>query len=678
MKMHTLLIRYMAKIFDPSTARFKVQDLVGEVSLRAVDVECILTSDNEGLSAANILIEEGRDIKDRVAPQFLSKSTCNIVIYDVIADIIKNKSADDDFLQKVVLVLLGTVIAPMSSKIVPKQYYSLVDDVKRISKINWNEFTLRVLFDYVRIVKKGKHLRQWSKGNLAVLQIKNNTTQEYRAQEPKVPNHGTIQKPKPKPTSSTARKSKPAFNPDEMMDVFMNRCLDYIHRQMRQIPDQVAQKLLEKLNKEGVMYKPAAVVPSYKNDGDDEVDSFENGPCEKKEFMYKEDNHSEDSLEPITHLTHTREAVPKEKNEAEEVCFSVSENVAPKVVADELTLELIGASVSFVEIDFRSKMNKGKRVYYNGSLNSFSSEMLRSVIDSYQAHLALRVGHDRHLCPAWRWRYLVDRALARDNPLSSPYNIDSELSRSRAVNRVKDEYTLRDKMYVALNVGNTHRMTVVMHMRKKEFQDRDLLYPLEQPVDTVKALKTTADHHATSNTMDTSLGWQQAPEDLACDNKEIHEQLHEIVRWFPSVEMMRNHALGLVKVMCDDEKARAFPTGYNISPSTVLLWAMREVQRSPDPRQRARWWMYRSSKMTPPQPDPTRLASRTEGVIDVVPAIPTPVNTTYWDRKKRQSSSPTSRGKEQRDKKKKNGAKKKPRALEVVHRWKRVKLLKKN
>ncbi|KAI4981217.1 hypothetical protein ZWY2020_021702 [Hordeum vulgare] len=97
--------------------------------------------------------------------------------------------------------------------------------------------------------------------------------------------------------------------------------------------------------------------------------------------------------------------------------------------------------------------------------------------------------------------------------------------------------------------------------------------------------------------------------------------------------MMRNHALGLVKVMRDDEKARAFPTGYNISPSTVLLWAMREVQRSPDPRQRARWWMYRSSKMTPPQPDPTRLASRTEGVIDVVPAIPTPVNTTYWDRK---------------------------------------------
>ncbi|KAE8804372.1 hypothetical protein D1007_19390 [Hordeum vulgare] len=60
---------------------------------------------------------------------------------------------------------------------------------------------------------------------------------------------------------------------------------------------------------------------------------------------------------------------------------------------------------------------------------------------------------------------------------------------------------------------------------------------------------------------------------------------------------------------------------------------MREVQRSPNPRQRSRWWMYPSSKMTSPQPDPTRLASRTEVVTDVVPAIPTPVNTTYRERK---------------------------------------------
>ncbi|KAI5009157.1 hypothetical protein ZWY2020_010205 [Hordeum vulgare] len=49
---------------------------------------------------------------------------------------------------------------------------------------------------------------------------------------------------------------------------------------------------------------------------------------------------------------------------------------------------------------------------------------------------------------------------------------------------------------------------------------------------------------------------------------------------------------------------------------------MREVQRTTDPTQRARWWMYRSSRMTAPQPDPTRLASRTERVTDAVLALP--------------------------------------------------------
>ncbi|KAE8786854.1 hypothetical protein D1007_39312 [Hordeum vulgare] len=90
--------------------------------------------------------------------------------------------------------------------------------------------------------------------------------------------------------------------------------------------------------------------------------------------------------------------------------------------------------------------------------------------------------------------------------------------------------------------------------------------------------------------------------------------------------MMRNHARGLIKVMREDEKLRASPPpGYCVPPSVVILWAVREVQRTTDPTQRARWWMYRSSRMTAPQPDPTRLASRTERVTDVVLALPAAV-----------------------------------------------------
>ncbi|KAI4964429.1 hypothetical protein ZWY2020_005816 [Hordeum vulgare] len=88
--------------------------------------------------------------------------------------------------------------------------------------------------------------------------------------------------------------------------------------------------------------------------------------------------------------------------------------------------------------------------------------------------------------------------------------------------------------------------------------------------------------------------------------------------------MMRNHAVA------DQGHARdegpCLPPGYCVPPSAVILWAMREVKRSTNPKQRARWWMYRSSRMTAPQPDPTRLASRTERVTDAVLALPVAIH----------------------------------------------------
>jgi len=68
------------------------------------------------------------------------------------------------------------------------------------------------------------------------------------------------------------------------------------------------------------------------------------------------------------------------------------------------------------------------------------------VIDAYMGHLELRVGHDRYLCPAWRSKFLVDRAIAHDDPLPSSCNMDSALTKAGAVNRVTKEYTVCDKV----------------------------------------------------------------------------------------------------------------------------------------------------------------------------------------------------------------------------------------
>ncbi|KAI5018653.1 hypothetical protein ZWY2020_043541 [Hordeum vulgare] len=66
--------------------------------------------------------------------------------------------------------------------------------------------------------------------------------------------------------------------------------------------------------------------------------------------------------------------------------------------------------------------------------------------------------------------------------------------------------------------------------------------------------------------MEQSLALQKSIEDLARDNVEIRQQYREIARWFPSVQRMRNHARGLVKVMTDDEKLRSFPMASTSQP----------------------------------------------------------------------------------------------------------------
>jgi hypothetical protein len=58
----------------------------------------------------------------------------------------------------------------------------------------------------------------------------------------------------------------------------------------------------------------------------------------------------------------------------------------------------------------------------------------------------LRVGHDRTLCPGWRSKYLVDGALASDNPKPSFHNKDSEMVSAGAIQRVLEEYTVWDKV----------------------------------------------------------------------------------------------------------------------------------------------------------------------------------------------------------------------------------------
>ncbi|KAE8801678.1 Sentrin-specific protease 2 [Hordeum vulgare] len=68
------------------------------------------------------------------------------------------------------LILLETVIAPVSHEYILKEYYALVKDKRMISKFNWNEFTLKFFLSEIGKILEDGRVREWPHGNLALLQ----------------------------------------------------------------------------------------------------------------------------------------------------------------------------------------------------------------------------------------------------------------------------------------------------------------------------------------------------------------------------------------------------------------------------------------------------------------------------------------------------------------------------
>jgi hypothetical protein len=169
--MRTCLLRYLIELFNTNTGKFVIQERTGEITATHVDVECIYGLRNIGFSAMEIVKQEGEDWKSRIPEHFLCKSTGNLSIEKLIADIKREKASDDDFLRKAVLLLIGLVLVPSLPLTVDKKYYCLVEDVPRISKINWNDFTLGYLIANLKVSRRAGNMRQWPKGNLALLQV---------------------------------------------------------------------------------------------------------------------------------------------------------------------------------------------------------------------------------------------------------------------------------------------------------------------------------------------------------------------------------------------------------------------------------------------------------------------------------------------------------------------------
>ena len=169
--MRKCLLKFIIKSYAMDRKRFIMPSKNGAISLRTEDVYDIFGLQNKGKDAMKALGKGGLKAKVKVPSRFVDSKMGQMMIDDLIDNIVASGTYDDDFLRRIVLVLLGTVLAPQSTREVPNAYYKLVHDVEAIKAFNWNTFTLRVCVEGITKTLSDLEKFTWPIGNLALIQV---------------------------------------------------------------------------------------------------------------------------------------------------------------------------------------------------------------------------------------------------------------------------------------------------------------------------------------------------------------------------------------------------------------------------------------------------------------------------------------------------------------------------
>lgn len=170
------LLHFMMDSYHVESGKFVLPDTFDELTAGTEEIDAILGLVDFGDDIFSFINKNGLEAQTRIPPHFLNMRSGEIEIDDLIAsNNAKHKPDDNEFIQKSVLILLGTLLAPHSRKYVPKSFYCLVENVDRIPTFNWNAFVLGVLMKSIIKLKKEKKIHsKWPKGNLVFIQVLRN------------------------------------------------------------------------------------------------------------------------------------------------------------------------------------------------------------------------------------------------------------------------------------------------------------------------------------------------------------------------------------------------------------------------------------------------------------------------------------------------------------------------
>ncbi|XP_051190839.1 uncharacterized protein [Lolium perenne] len=304
----------------------------------------------------------------------------------------------------------------------------------------------------------------------------------------------------------------PAKNPPYMEQLLerVNRMsgeLTLVRKQIATIADSCAERVIAKLNQEGIIYRRENKGTS---EGDKESESSHKGVYPSKYFTsvqkdedVDDDDVNEDELDNANGSTPAPPVARKLMVDDPQPSFTRYLFVASNfhsldalLQVNDLTEDHVETAVSLVKELSKCSRRRNKKVYSSEGLVLTAHHvasiithdwLMGDVINAYVRHLSRRVPDDRVLSTTWRSTHLIE-GKTRGRDYFPPGHPQIEIEKNQAIHRCMDEYFHKPKYYLAVNVNGNHWVTVVMHVPKKEFQVLDSLYVLRSYIHIIEAL----------------------------------------------------------------------------------------------------------------------------------------------------------------------------------------------
>ncbi|XBI80387.1 hypothetical protein VPH35_089573 [Triticum aestivum] len=440
------LLEFMITTYDSSRKRFIIRPNIDGISVFNEDVYDIFGLRNEGDDVISMIATVQLDAK--------------------------KISYDDDFVRRAVLVLLGTVLAPQSTKFVPYRYYKMVEDVNAIKSYNWNDFTLGVCMDAIKKSVEDLEKFKWPIGNLALLQKR---------------------KGKSETTMTTCTGVAPAILKTALVkstDVLRLNTNGVLYKPNKRDNNDEFDNVGERVGMENGQYKSSKYWPDIDSPTDVKIEtSFTGindtsvpvddtgapattpGKGEATDPFIIDDNGNSPSSASTVRTKHfpSMSRTPQNADISGESMDALSPTKPEDTSESYLAERNIGNGEGSQENDGKRKRKKSK---YCQSPYDILVTRKKHIINAYCKHLQHRDFSDRYISTTWFPKFMLSRARGKTKSVN---DLDSEhvTKKTKVIARVMDEYFRRDKAYFPMHVNDNHWITIVMHTVKEEFQVLD-------------------------------------------------------------------------------------------------------------------------------------------------------------------------------------------------------------